>query len=378
MRKGTLLSGSMHGAFLVAVVFGTDWFQADDPVPLQLTEVSLVDGTEFDAALSTAPIVQSEGPADLTEPGDGQSAPDPVETPQDSVDAAVAPDLVVPSATPEPRPDLPEIALPPPPRAIPTEAPAPSIAEIPSPDVLPDQASEPESPAATEPVQPLASQAAPSPSARPSPPPPPEPEPSEVVEETPEEQEPTETVEEQINAPLGDAPREAKLPIAKPADKAKAAIAAAEAAQKARDKELAEKKPTPAETASTPEPQPAKPAKPAGGSKSVFAARVSRGEQNALRLGIKRHFVYNGANTRGLSVKIAVNMDKSGKIVGKPKLLRANGGDASAQRALFSAGSRALRKAEAAGEFRKLPVDKFASWQLIHVTFTPEAIGFAS
>ena len=45
---------------------------------------------------------------------------------------------------------------------------------------------------------------------------------------------------------------------------------------------------------------------------------------------------------------------------------------------LFRAGRRALLKAQSFGEFKKLPPAKYNGWKLIHVTFTPEEIGFSS
>lgn len=382
MRRGATISGLLHLVFLLAIIFSGDWFASDDE-PFELTEIQMVDGTEFDALLSTAPIVPNEGPADLSEPSQGQGAPSPVDTPVDQTNAAVAPELVAATPPPEQRPDLPDLSLPPPPRSIPTEAPAPSIAEIPSPDVLPDQAPEPQSPPSTEPVQPLASRTPEVPQPLPTRPPEPEPEPvaEPEPEPEPEEAEPTELVEASPDAPESLDPREARLPVAKPADKAAAARAAAEARRLAEAEREPEPDPAPTEQATAPEPQPQQNTqqRPAGGSQSVFAARMTRGEKDALRLGIKKHFVYNGARPRGLAVIIEIRLDKSGKITGKPKLLNASGGDASAQQALFRAGSTALRKAQAFGEFDKLPADKYDSWDLIHVRFTPDQdIGFPS
>lgn len=378
MRTGYVISGTLHGAAILAVLIGTDWFRDTDDTPFNVTEVALVDGNLFDAQLSSAPIVPNEGPADLSEPSEGQSIPDVQTEPDEQIDARQADAQLSDAPRPPSKPSPPEISTPAPPTSIPTEAPRPSIAELPSPDVLPDQASEPESPPATEPLQPLASAPSPAPAPRPLPPPEPEPEVAEELEEVPEEQEdrPVEVAEEQPDAPESAAPQESRLPVAKPSDKAKAAIAARETKpQPDTDAEDT----TETETAkTTPEPQPAKPSKPAGGSKSVFAQRVSRGEKDALQIGIKRHFIYTGSPERGLVVKIEIRMGRDGTIRGKPKLLSAEGGNKTSQRALFSAGTRALIKAQNAGEFRKLPPAKYEAWKLIHVRFTPTAIGFAS
>ncbi len=387
MKLGASISGGVHTGLLVFALWGADWFAPRDPIPLVVTEVELVDGADFDARLSTAPVIENEGPAELRSPSESETDAGEVATPED---AAQPSDLVALAETeaPEPQPDEPQIVIPPPPTDIPTEAPAPSIAEIPSPDPLERQASEPESPPATEPLQPLATAAAPQPAPKPTPPPEPEPEieettepepveeqapdPEAVAEAEPEpepaqEPEPEAVVEAQTDAPLGPAPQEARLPVAKPADLAAAARAAAKQEQVA------------AKPAEPDKPREAQSNQSAGGSTARFAAIVTQGEKDALRLGIKRYFTFSGNRSdRTLAVVIAVRLDKTGKISGKPELLRAQGADKSAQNALFQAGRRALLRAQAAGEFSKLPPDKHQAWKLIHVTFTPENIGFAS
>jgi hypothetical protein len=136
--------------------------------------------------------------------------------------------------------------------------------------------------------------------------------------------------------------------------------------------------PPPPEAAPKPAEAP-KPSEPAGGSTSQFASAVTIGEKDALRLGIKRHFVYNGNRSdRTLQVTIAIHLDRSAHITGQPELLRASGGDELTRKVLFEAGRRALYNAENAGEFAKLPPEKYAAWKLIHVTFTPEEIGFST
>lgn len=385
MRRGAAISGSVHAALLALAIFGADLFADSDTRPFVLTEIDLIDGSDFDAAVSTAPVVPNEGPAELSQPSEEQGVPGDVSRP---VETATAPEPLPRTNPTDPQPDRPEVAVPPPPREIPTEAPAPSIAEIPSPDPLQNQAAEPESPVSTEPVQPIAS-APPVPQTKPSPPPvqePPvetKPEPEPVVAETPEpaevepkpepeqpaKPEPEAVVEAQPEAPEGAAPREARLPIAKPADLAAAARAASATEQ-------------PEQQAAKPaeEPAQAKPATaPSGGSSARFANAVSRGEKDALRLGIKRYFTYNGNRADPtLAVVIEIQLDQSGRMTGSPRQIGAQGGDAGAQRALFQAGRRALIQAETAGVFGKLPAAKYEGWRLIHVTFTPEEIGFST
>ena len=57
MKHGATISGVMHLGFLALALFGTDWLTGRDSLPLVVTEVELIDGTNFEAALSTAPPV---------------------------------------------------------------------------------------------------------------------------------------------------------------------------------------------------------------------------------------------------------------------------------------------------------------------------------
>jgi hypothetical protein len=358
----------MHLGILILVLFGVGLFSDPEPRPLSVTEVELIDGTEFEARLSTAPVVPNKGPAELAPESQAQEQPVDASAPDATVDAPAMPRLAETEVPPDQRPDLSNIMIPPPPTVVPTEAPRPSIALIPSPDPLTRQAAEPESRPSTEPLQPLASARVPEPAPRPAPPPEPEPvaaeEPQPKPEEPKQKPEPEAVAEAQPEAPVSAAPQEARLPVARPAE-----VAAASQASSA-----------PAPVAATPKPaETPKPSEPAGGSTSQFAAAVTIGEKDALRLGIKRHFVYNGNRADpSLQVTIAVQLDRNAKIVGKPELLRASGGDELTRKVLFESGRRALFKAQNAGEFARLPPEKYEGWRLIHVTFTPEEIGFST
>jgi len=175
MRDGATISGVMHLCILALLLFGTDFLSAGESRPLTVTEVELIDGTNFDAAVSSAPVVPSEAPdqpkpeeskdqavLDLSIPDAAISVPElPVFAPKDAQDEAA--------------PDFSALLIPPPPTVIVTEPPRASIAEIPSPDEVLRQAPTPESPPSTEPVQALA--AAPTPVQAPRPLAQPEPEP---------------------------------------------------------------------------------------------------------------------------------------------------------------------------------------------------------
>ena len=75
---------------------------------------------------------------------------------------------------------------------------------------------------------------------------------------------------------------------------------------------------------------------------------------------------------------VRIKLDQNGKIMGKPVLRRASGGNKASQNAVFQAGRRALIRAQNAGEFRKLPAAKYARWKVMDVIFTVQDIGFSS
>ena len=477
MKIGASISGTAHAGLVVFAIWGVDWFSAKDPEPLTIAEIELVDGKDFEAALSTAPVVPSDGPSELSEPSENRDLPSEVRQPVDESQTAEAP-VLSQADEPDAQPEKPEIAFPAPPTDIPTEAPQPSIAEIPSPDSLNRQSAEPESPEATEPqkavaaiqaplpnrrpnrppdpepepaldepepereaatlvaqqseeaddstqvsaaesqspstdpLQPLASVGAPSPAAQPdrpaepeaetrpkdpsaprfirAPEPPKDKQPEAKAEEQPDRQgdsarpeqaetanpkpeappqpEPPETEVTEEDAPEGPAPKIAKLPVAKPADKAAAAVAASKTEQPQQATEVAENKPS----------ESLEPAEPSG-STAVAAPKLSRGERDALRVGIKKYYVYNGDRSdRSLRVIIRVKLDNQGQLAGKPEMREASGGTSASQRALFDAGRRAVIRAADAGEFRKLPADKYERWKVLNFRFSTDKIGFSS
>ena len=390
MRDGATISGAMHIGILALVLFGTDFLSAGESRPLTVTEVELIDGTNFEAALSSAPVIPSESP-DQPNPDEAKDqAVLDLSTPDVAIEVPDMPVFSPTETAEDSAPDFSALLIPPPPTVIVTEPPRASIAEIPSPDEMLRQAPTPESPLSTEPVQALA--AAPSPVEAPRPLAQPEtepertptPEPDPQVAEQPEpepepqpapesaEPAPDPTQQADQSAPIGAAPQEARLPVAKPA---KVAAAAPGASAPKPEPVTPEKKEEPEpEKAEQPKPAPAAPS-----ASSQFASIITPGEKDALRIGIKQYFVYNGNRSdRSLEVTIRIQMAQDGTIVGAPELLRASGGDAGSQDVLFRSGRRALLRAESAGEFKKLPPNKYDGWKLIHVTFTPEEIGFAS
>jgi hypothetical protein len=202
---------------------------------------------------------------------------------------------------------------------------------------------------------------------------PPKPEPAPA-----DDPEPEAVAELQPDAPEALAPREARLPVAKPADLARAARAASRQEPPSQQAEAEKPRPAPPQPEQRVAEAEPKPAQPAGGSARPTAP-LNEGEKDALRLGIRKFYTYSGRQDPSLRVTIRVRLTEQAEIAGKPELLRAEGGDQGSQTALYQAGRRALLQAESQGEFKRLPTDKYGAWKVLNVVFTTEkGIEFSS
>jgi len=386
MRTGAAISGVMHGGLILFAVIGPAWVAERAAPPPAVTEIALVEGTELDAALSSAPEHPGRVPTELAAPAPPRDAPVSIAEPDDSVPPSEVAGLVA-APVPEARPERPEIVTAPVPRDVPTAPPDPTMAEIPSPDPVMRAAPRPESPVSREPVSALASATTPSPAPAPMRPPEPEPEPAEESRPEPEEAEETAEAAEAAEpadplAPLAPAPRAARLPLARPAEIAAAAQAARAAARAAEEAETEPEEDKPAEPAraeaepDAPEPGPRE---TSGAAPSRFDSVITRGEKDALRANIRRHFIYNNdRNDPTLRVTIAIELSRDGRIIDGPTEIESRGKRPAIRKALYQAGRRALIKAAIRGEFEVLPREKYDAWKRMHVTFTPLDIGFAS
>ena len=364
--------------------------------------------TEIPTEAPVPSIAEIPSPDSLNRQAAEPESPNATE-PQRAVAAIQAPlPSQKPNRPPDPEPE-PALDEPEPERETATlvaQGPEPSEAQT---EVSPAESESP----STDPLQPLASVGTPSPDTRPDLPAEPEAEsrpsdpstpkfirapvtaeeeqPETATEEQPDRQEdsarpeqaetanpkpeapplpepPDPEVVEEEEAPEGPAPRIAKLPVARPADKAAAAIAARETEQAPKATEVAENKPS----------ESTEPAKPTG-STAVQAPKLSRGERDALRVGIKKYYVYNGDRSdKSLRVIIRVKLDEQGQLIGKPSMRSASGGTDTTQRALFNAGRRAVVRAASAGEFRRLPADKYERWKVLNFRFSTDKVGFSS
>ncbi|MEM9783897.1 MAG: hypothetical protein AAF899_15680, partial [Pseudomonadota bacterium] len=111
-----------------------------------------------------------------------------------------------------------------------------------------------------------------------------------------------------------------------------------------------------------------------------IAQQVTRGEREALSIGLQGFFSYAGNRSdRDLAVVVEVAFNRDGTIASGPTQVIARGGDNATRGALFQSARRAVVRAAAAGVFAALPAEKYAAWQRMEITFTPdERVDFSS
>jgi hypothetical protein len=379
VNTGTWISGAAHGGLVLWVLVGGVFLRAEDTLPVQSSNVSLISEQEFAALMSlqpqiippqqqpvapqleTAALVAPEAEAtppvarpQLAQPEAPQPevAPEPpqplVATPEDLADTA--PELPQPpaidaGAMERPKPDA-EAKEAPAPRVAPMpvmeQPPSSEIAETATPAIRPDELAteqQPERPAAapeqasteivTEAEQPAGLMATPRPRLRPN-----RAKPVRKVAEAPKPE------------PRPEPKPEPEQVAADPAENAAAEILAALSS---------------AETAVE-----APVAVPSG-------PPLTRGEKDALRVAVQQCWNVGSLSSEALrvTVTVGVRMAETGRPEnGSITLLGYQGGnDAAAQKA-FAAARRAVIRCGQRGF--NLPEEKYARWRDIEMTFNPE------
>lgn len=378
MKAGAGISGGAHIVLIGMLVFAGEFFGESQAAPVNIAEVTLMSGTEFEAATSAAPQFNKDLPASPETPKEAEAQADIKVAEVDAAPSTEAdpssPDAVEQGESVKtPEQQVPDASI-----AEVGEQPAAPLApedniivaaEEPSPDVAPI-AEAPSAPAvapAAPPAAPTIDTTAPPPEPEPAP----EPEIAEVepapvpepVEEAKPEPEPAEEEVVKLNDPDIPAPKLAPPPPTKPKDVA----VAKEAERLAREKKQAE------ETGAVKQ---AEAPESTGTSRSV--GQLSFRDKDALRVGIKGYFSPPTGlpNEDRLAVKLRITVSQAGKITSGPDVLSPGGRLDAAHAALMRAGVRALKKSEAAGVFSKLPRDKYERWKTMNVTFTPREIRF--
>ncbi|MDV4145756.1 energy transducer TonB [Shimia sp. FJ5] len=355
MHIGHYISGAAHVGLIGWALLGSV-FQST-PEPFEVAGVAVITEAEF-AALS---------------------APDQVPQPETDVEVPVAPELSEAEpfrgAEPDEAPDQnrPESA-----EAAETEdAPDLSAVEVPAPaeliDEVPDMTPPSEDIAALQPQEAEPETVQPAPRVAPEPVAPPEPDVK--IDDTVRE---AVTPEESPDA----APQEPEEATAPEAASTEIVTEAKELAPKSSVRPQLRPRRA-AEAESAPEPkddtddaiaaalaeagtqeQAETPAAPSG-------PPLTRGEKDALRISVQNCWVVDvGSQAANVTVTVAMNMTREGKVDGAISLLRAEGGDDQATKVAFEAARRAILRCQKGGY--KLPIDKYEHWREIEITFNPE------
>lgn len=365
---GTYISGAGHVGLVVWLIAG--WGFSADPLPFEVSEISVVTGEEF-AALQAAAT-----------PDPGEAAPDapvaPIEeivpdapAPEDAV-AAVAPPDPTPAPVEEtPPPDAPEPPAPvtdvtdTAPIALPLQEPVdanpePIVNDTPAPAPAPRVA--PEAVQAPEPDVQIADVE----------------EPPVVPDEAAIEPAPEEPVQEA-------APEEAATEIVTEADVPSGAVEVS--ARPAARPNRPAPEPAPAEE---PAPQTADVVDQSVVDAAVAAAIASAGgvtespavqqgppltgaETDSFRLAVNACWnVDPGSEAARATVVVAFGMTEGGRVDGDVRLVSATGGSDGAQSVAFQAARRAILRCQSSGY--KLPLEKYEQWREVEITFDPSGM----
>lgn len=370
MRFGWYISAGGHVSLILAVLLGGFFAGEHIPEPVVLSEVSLLSEEDF-AALTppeTAPDTQSNAP-DVAAPDEDASP----ETPEDQ--AAPALPASPPIETPD-SPDAPDFEVE---QLLPNAVVVDEAPTVPAPPTDQDGTSlEPDQVAAPAPRVAPVPQVAPPPDVETGPELiedtalAPDAPPKEVVEDTPAAPEQasdrivTEAEEQDTAAVVS-----SKRPRTRPARPRPAAEDAP-----ASDPET----PTATDTTSTDDAVAAALADNDAPSETPVqrGPPLTGGERDAFRLAVGQCWrVDTGGRTADVKVTIRFELDRSGRVVdNQVELVRAEGGDAAAQRSAYDNARRAiLRCSNAAGGYN-LPADKFDQWRVIEATFNPQGMQF--
>ncbi len=368
MSTGGYISAVGHAALIIWLLAG--WGLSHDPLPFEVTEVSVVSGEEYEAIVAARtpnPVADAPITPALPEAEAAPDTPTPVEEvtpaqPQIEVAEAPAPDAAPEDVQPAPEPptavadigpDQPT-ALVPPSAAVdnnsttPTPRPATRVANTPS-LPTPDAAVAPVEQAA---VTPDTSAAA------------------EVVAE----------------AQDATAPEEATTEIVTEAEKPSGAVESSIRPTARPRSQTAETKP--AET-------PAKPQTPAAASatEDAVAAAVAAaaaasapaassaqagppmtgGEKDAFRLAVNACWnVDPGAEWARVTVTVGFSLGQDGRVIGDVRMINASGGNDAQTSTAFQAARRAILRCGSSGY--KLPPEKYDQWQNVEITFDPSGM----
>ncbi len=353
MHAGQYISGAGHLALIGWVLVGGVF--RSDPPPLEVSEVSVITGAQFEAMLAAqrppdqvtevaqpqAPEVTPDEPEVAPTEDTAIEQPEPVQTEPPAEDAAPEAEETPPqqaevtdeAPTLEPVGDVAVLV--------------PNVAEEAAPRDVPRVAPEPVAQPDPEAALDIDQQEAVAPD-----------ETGETTEEPQEvtapEEATTEIVTEATAAPAASIRPPGRRPAAPPRQTAEVAEEPTEDGQAdAIEAALEEAQETAAE-----------PAAPSG-------PPLNSGEKENLRVAVSSCWnVDVGGRSADTVVTVGVSMGRDGKVSGDVRLISAQGGDATSQRTAFRAARRAILRCQRDGY--PLPAEKYDHWKEIEMTFNPE------
>ncbi len=365
MRAGWYISGAGHLVAILALFFGGIFAADRIPEPVTVSEVSVISEAEFAALV--LPGASPETQTDVPE----VSVPEEDAAPE-APDEDAAPEISEPEPVEIPEaPDAPEIEIP---SAVPEAVVVDTAPPVPAPPSDLDGTSlEQDAVAAPAPRVAPVPQVVPAPMPEVAP---------ELVEDTTPDPEapPEEVVEEETPA----APEEASDRIVTEAEEEKTFAPASSMRPRTRpSRPVVAETPKPVETPKPTE-TPRDPARDAiaEANKPTEAPAPSGppltgGEKDALRVAVGNCWNVGSLSTEalGTTVIVGVQMEQSGKPISSSiKLVSHSGGSAGAAQQAFEAARRAIIRCGAKGF--PLPVEKYAQWRDIEMTFNPEGMQF--
>ena len=369
---GTYISGVGHVGLVVWLIAG--WGFQSDPLPFEVTEVSVVSGDEYAALVAASAPDQDEDAPDAPEAPVApiaEDVPEPL-TAEEDVAEVEPPAPVEPPAAETPPPEAPE---PPAPVADVTDtAPAEPLPPVePTPEILAPITEEP-------PQQEEAPRIAPEPVEAPAP----ETQIADVVQEATEPDVPAEDIVP--DEPVEEAaPEEAATEIVTEAETPSGAVEVSMRPQ------VRPNRPTPVEE---PADEPAEPTTAEALAESdadveaaVAAALAAVGpisdvlegppltgsESEGFRVAVNDCWnVDPGSVASRVIVEVGFSLDQSGRVTGEVRLVGSDG-DGSATQTAYQAARRAILRCQGQNGY-DLPIEKYSHWKDVIITFDPSGM----
>lgn len=370
MHIGHYISGAGHLLLILWLLFG-GWFEPA-PEPFEVTEVAVLSETEFAALIarsqppeSTSDIAAPPAPEPVDDPAPQPPAgePAPQQTPEPEAVATPEPDPApeAPQAPPAAEvTDTAPVLEPPSDEAVqlPDPAPRPEPRPAPAPRVAPEPVAPPEPDTAVAETAQEAVVAEESPEPAPS-----EPEQQATAPEAASTEIVTEADEQAASAPTASIRPRVRPARPTPPEPQQAAAPAPEAEADDTADAVADAV-AQALAGGTTAPQPNLPVGPP----------MTSAEREALRVAVQRCWVVDvGSQSANVTVTVAMQMGRDGKVAGEIELIGSEGGPESAVDAAFRNARSAILRCQLPDGYA-LPDEKYDQWREIEMTFNPDGM----